>query len=298
MVCGVLLLTASLLGGCKEAAPGAAPTTRACAARGPAPSGPITITSGGAQRTYLLAVPDPAPSTPAPVILNLHGAGSNAVQQALYSDLAVKGPARGFVVVTPDATGQPRQWNVIGQTQANDVSFLDDLLADVATRACIDETRTFATGISSGAAMSSLLACEQGDRFRSIAPVAGVIFFNWACADGPPVSVIAFHGTDDPVLPYAGGPIFGGGGTSYPGAPPAMDGWASRAHCATTPERTAASAHVTLERWTGCAAGTTVELYIVEGGGHTWPGARPVPLLGATTEEINATDIILDAFSQ
>ncbi len=232
------------------------------------------------------------------MIVNLHGSGSNASQQAVYSSLAVKGPARGFVVVTPNGTGQPQQWNVYGSTKANDVAFIDDLLVDVATRACIDPTRTFATGISSGAAMSSLLACEQGDRFRAIAPVSAVIFFPPVCTNGPPVSVIAFHGTDDFVVPYDGGPIFGGAGVIYPGVAKGMSGWVSRAHCAATPQRTAASAHVTLERWTGCAAGTTVELYTVEGGGHTWPGAFPVPLLGETTSEINATDIVLDAFSR
>ncbi len=39
-------------------------------------------------------------------------------------------------------------------------------------------------------------------------------------------------------------------------------------------------------------------MYVIDGGGHTWPGAFPVPLLGVTTAEINATEIILDAFSR
>ena len=147
--------------------------------------------------------------------------------------------------------------------------------------------------------MSSLLACEQGDRFRAIAPVAAVIFFPPLCGKGPPVDVIAFHGTDDFVVPYNGGPIFGvGSSVVYPGVAQGMNGWASRAHCAPTPKSTATTAHVTVEQWTGCTAGTTVELYTINGGGHTWPGAFPVPLLGATTSEINATDIILDAFSR
>ena len=52
----------------------------------------------------------------------------------MYSQLAVKGPSRGFVVVTPDATGQPQQWNIIGQTKSDDVKFIDDLIVDLATR--------------------------------------------------------------------------------------------------------------------------------------------------------------------
>ena len=46
------------------------------------------------------------------------------------------------------------------------------------------------------------------------------------------------------------------------------------------PNKTAVSAHVTLEQWPGCAQGATVEMYVIDGGGHTWPGAFPVPLLG------------------
>ncbi|HTN79431.1 MAG TPA: PHB depolymerase family esterase [Acidimicrobiales bacterium] len=299
----LLIALAGLATACKEVpTQGAAPAapTGACSAPKPAPTGPITITSGGSQRTYLLALPDPPPSKPARVIVNLHGAGSDAVEQAIYSGLAVEGPARGFVVATPDATGQPKQWNVIGETKSDDVTFIHDMLADVAARACVDETHVYATGISSGAAMSSLLACKDGAQFSVIAPVSGVVFFPWECSEGPPVTVISFHGTADPVLPYNGGPILGvNSGFPYPGVAQGMAGWGNRAGCAATPTSTAVSAHVTLEQWTGCAPGTSIELYTVNGGGHTWPGAAiKVRLLGPTTDEINATDIMLDAFSK
>ncbi len=296
----LLLALVALAAGCKEVpTQGAAPApSKPCSAPQPVPTGPITISSGGLQRTYLLSVPSPPPTTPARLIVNLHGAGSDAQQQAVYSGLATKGPARGFVVVTPDATGQPQQWNVVGQTKADDVTFIHDLLTDVAQRACVDTTHVYATGISSGAAMSSLLACKDGARFTTIAPVSGVVFLPFECSDGPPVNVIAFHGTSDFVLPYNGGSVFGGGGLSYPGAPQGMAGWVDRDACATTPDKTAVSAHVTLEQWPRCAQGATVEMYVIDGGGHTWPGAFPVPLLGVTTTDINATEIILDAFSR
>jgi polyhydroxybutyrate depolymerase len=38
-------------------------------------------------------------------------------------------------------------------------------------------------------------------------------------------------------------------------------------------------------------------LYAVTGGGHTWPGSFDVPMLGHTTQDINAADLILDFFS-
>jgi polyhydroxybutyrate depolymerase len=146
------------------------------------------------------------------------------------------------------------------------VKFIDDLVVDLATRACVDPARLYATGISSGAAMSSVLACRQGERFRAIAPVAGVVVFGPVRSGGPPLTVIAFHGTQDPILPYNGGPVFGGGGTSYPGVAPAMAGWAARGGCKASPETEAVSQHVTLQRWPGCSGGDRRALPSTGGG--------------------------------
>ena len=36
-----------------------------------------------------------------------------------------------------------------------------------------------------------------------------------------------------------------------------------------------------------------MQLYVVQGGGHTWPGGHAdVTLLGQTTHEVSATDLI------
>ena len=42
-----------------------------------------------------------------------------------------------------------------------------------------------------------------------------------------------------------------------------------------------------------------VILYTVEGGGHTWPGRDPrLPLLGKSTRDISANDLIWDFFQK
>ena len=93
----LLLAIVGLAAACKQVPTQTAPAapTGACANPKPAPSGPITITSGGLKRTYLLSMPSPLPTKPTPVIVNLHGAGSDKEQQAVYSQLAVKGPRAG-----------------------------------------------------------------------------------------------------------------------------------------------------------------------------------------------------------
>jgi polyhydroxybutyrate depolymerase len=38
-------------------------------------------------------------------------------------------------------------------------------------------------------------------------------------------------------------------------------------------------------------------LYSIIGGGHTWPGAIPIPRLGLTTKQIDASSAIWDFFA-
>ena len=50
------------------------------------------------------------------------------------------------------------------------------------------------------------------------------------------------------------------------------------------------SGEVIRYHWRGCEA--PVEWYLVEGGGHTWPGARSLQGYGHTTREISASKLI------
>ena len=57
----------------------------------------------------------------------------------------------------------------------------------------------------------------------------------------------------------------------------------------------------TVERktWGPGTDGAEVILYVVEGGGHTWPGReRPVKFLGKSTRDISANDLIWDFFQK
>ena len=64
-------------------------------------------------RLYLLDLPAARPpSTPAPCVLNLHGLGATAAQQARYTQLGPKGSARGYVVITPQGIGRVPRWRI------------------------------------------------------------------------------------------------------------------------------------------------------------------------------------------
>lgn len=251
---------------------------------------PRSFESEGTARTYRLGVPtNYDPKVPAPLILNLHGSGSNALEQSIYSELALRGGERGFVVVTPDAVDG--NWELPGE--GADDTFIMALLDRVADDYCIDLNRVHTAGISLGAWKASITACTHPDRFASMALVAEEV--------APPdcaVPVVAFHGTADPIVPYGEGADEGvevtGANAGLSGVVVNMAAWAEGAGCSTDKAIEAVGAEV--ERWVfqDCPPGRGVEFYSVKGAGHVWPGS-PIELPGASNA-IDATAITLDWF--
>lgn len=299
-----------------------ATSTTAPACDRPAPAGLTerTMESGGLPRNYLLYVPASYTGTEeVPLVVNLHGSGSNAEEQFAGSKLEGVADEHGFVVVTPNAgiTQAPTDataptgggvWNVPGvvlndgssadASAPDDVAFLEALVDQSASEFCVSSV--VAAGTSGGGRMATALGCVS-DRFDVIAPVAG-IRFPAECSPPHPVDLVAFHGTDDKVNPFAGG------GPAYWGAqtvPEAASGWAAAQGCTDGPTDEPVSASVTLTRWTGCVGGVTVALYTVAGGGHSWPGgldaaaSRPelAEIIGVTTQEIDAGQILWEVMS-
>jgi polyhydroxybutyrate depolymerase len=111
---------------------------------------------------------------------------------------------------------------------------------------------------------------------------------------------MAFHGTADPIVPYEGGPMqsqllrWGAGFTNAPevfvGAEDWVAAWAQGNGCDPTSEAIPPSGDVSGARYGGCADDATVVLYTIEDGGHTWPGGWPIPGVGKTSQDIDATD--------
>jgi polyhydroxybutyrate depolymerase len=48
--------------------------------------------------------------------------------------------------------------------------------------------------------------------------------------------------------------------------------------------------------YTGCNEVAEVSLFTVDGGGHTWPGGMPIPGVGMTTRDIDATEEMWEFF--
>jgi polyhydroxybutyrate depolymerase len=266
------------------------------------------ITVDGTDREYLLSIPDGYdPSKPAPLLFDFHGLGSNMQEQSLYTNLDQKGGARGYVVVTPNGQGDVlRHWSLLPSAADNpDVAFVQAMLRTTNRVLCIDQKRVFSTGISNGAMFSTQLACALPGRLAAIAPVAGINATAVCAAGTPRVSVLAFHGTSDPIVPYEGGEYFSGAAIGrvlgVPAAKPvdeAAAAWAAFDGCGTPPAQSWVADDVQRFVWPDCPAIGAVELYRIVGGGHTWPGSAAVreDRLGPTTRSIDATKLMLDFF--
>ena len=158
-----------------------------------APPGDAVVTLG--DRSYRLGIPaDYDRDRPVPLVMNLHGSGSNALEQTTYSEMAARAGERGWITVTPDAIGG--KWE-LAPTGADD-EFLTAVFDQVTAGYCVDLDRVHLTGMSLGAWKAAATACAHADRFASIALVTVEVH----PSDCPPMSVVAFHGTADTVVPY------------------------------------------------------------------------------------------------
>ena len=256
---------------------------------------PGMLSFGGVQRTYTLHVPAGQPKG---LVINLHGAGMTGSQQAAVTGYNVVADQYGFVVAYPDgidtAWADGRGASPPDRQGVDDVGFLATLIDRLSREFRIPPGRVFVTGMSAGAFMANRLVCERADLVTAMAPVAGTLGAAVPCAPSRPVSVMAVHGTADPVVPYAGGPMVGRGGPStIVSAPELAERWRAINRCPGPLVGDPADTGEVKERAaTGCADNTEVVLVEIVGGGHTWPAGRfslPADVVGPTSFAVDAS---------
>ncbi len=270
------------------------------------------LTSAGVERSFQLIIPDGYDgTTPLPVVLTLHSLTIDYRVVPAISGLPDMASRYRFIGVSPSGrlNGRIPYWNAAPVTDNYDVQFIGDLLDHLGERLCIDTSKVFSMGMSNGAQLSSLLGCRLPDRFAAIGPIAGVEFHE-PC-DGRPVPIMAFHGLVDPVVKYEGGGLDGStianqnfyrgdlppDARPAPGVEPSMQQWAEHNGCDPSYQEERISPEVRKREWPGCDAATI--LYIVDNGGHAWPG-KPQPQFeaqfGHGTSDIDATSLLFAFF--
>jgi len=269
-----------------------------CSGRTTPPNDQVTTFEfGGLLRMYRVHVPPSYDSRlGTPLVLNFHGYVEAAEAQLVLSDMNPHADAHGYIVVYPSGTGLVPSWNAgacCGDAMVNhvdDIGFIRAMITRMESDLCVDTHRIYATGMSNGGMISHRIACELGDTVAAVAPVAGTLVAS-PCNPSRPMPIIHFHGTADPLVPYGGNPLYG-----MPPVVQMMQTWAERDGCAQDTQTMYLVGDSSCSRYPGCAGGAELILCTIDGGGHTWPGGFPVPELGKTSMDIDATAMMWDFF--
>lgn len=288
------------------AAPDTSQAAPRCAATPPIGVSEIIVTGGGADHPVRVLVPSSFDGTALPTVLNWHGLGSNGDEQAAYSGYEALAEEQGFMVVHPTGVGTGsagvRSWQLADEASGDrdDVAFAATLIDELVAGWCADATRVYSTGMSNGGYFTTRLLCELSDRIAAGVSVAG-LYRPAHCAPGRPVPLVAFHGTDDRVVPYEGGEsVLSGEGV--PAALAALFGQSIRDEfeefvvgngCDLAATDTFIDSEIVIHSYGSCGGGFAMALFEVRLGGHSWPGS---PLrdvvgdgLGFTTGLVEAT---------
>jgi len=264
------------------------------------------IKSSGMTRRFYLHVPKSVRrSDPTPLVITFHGFAewpAHVMRTSGWNKLADQ---YGFLVVYPSGTGMPKHWRTRGvkgqpDDPALDVQFVNDLILFLEQKYNIDQSRIFINGFSNGGGISHLLACKMADKIAAFGSVSGALLYPMQANEPTrPMPLIAFHGTADPIVPFNGGPSRSFE-IPFPVVPDWVRNWAVLNGCEPDPAVIFNSTHVSGIQYDGLPGQASVIFYTIDGGGHAWPGGIPLPkwLAGSTTNEINATALMWQFFSQ
>lgn len=262
------------------------------------------IEADGKSRRYVVYEPASySASEPTALVLSLHGFSDWPMHHMRMSGWNRIADEEGFIVVYPMGTGFPLRWNAYSTTEADgspneDVAFLQKLITEMQATYTINPAQVYVNGLSNGAGMTQLLACEMGSSIAAVGGVAGFYMFPWEeCEAENPIPAMLFHGTEDEIVPYYGG-YYERTGEDFPVLPEFAESWAERNGCALDADETQASASVTRAKYSGCERDADVVLFTIEGGGHTWPGGCCLPewIAGKTTQEIDASALLWEFY--
>ena len=173
----------------------------------------LTFNHNGIQRDYIYYEPNNI-ETEAPLVFVAHGYSGSAQGIMNYCGMNDLADQFGFAVCYPEGTSDnwgTNFWNVGYEfttgSNINDIDFITELANFLQNENNLSVENTFLTGMSNGAELCYLIACEQPGLFKAFAPVAGTIFPNGLTnntCDGEPVSIFELHGVNDNITLFEG----------------------------------------------------------------------------------------------
>lgn len=273
-----------------------------------------------------------------PLMLTLHGSGSNARGQLYESDMKDLAEQEGFIIVAPNAVAihgdgtlsscgntmsaigrsdsSYLRWNAGPDDPQNaygvdDVQYLCDLIDQFVDDGYADPGRVYSTGLSHGAFMSVRLALDAPEKIAGIGAVSGLLMDRLAASrPEEQVKLVFVHGTADPVVPIEGQryDTNGDGLIDFCFSRSLDDtiDWFARRYELSVADVVKTSLPdadpedgCTIDRYEyqDSKGGVPFVKYVVNGGGHTWPGGSQylsAAYIGALCKDASASELIWD----
>ena len=265
------------------------------------------LTHKGLDRYYYIQLAHPEAEGLSSVLFNLHGYGSDAIEQMNYTNFnnLANTKENNFILIHPQGaplntvlTSSSSHWNsggwTIGST-VDDVDFIDTIIALVSQKYDLNQNRIYSTGMSNGGFMSYHLACNLSSKIAAVASVTGSMSFETyeSCNPDHPTSILQVHGSIDVTVPFQGNSALGMRSVND-----VMDYWKLYNACDVDPTSIIIDYFdieiaVQHDTYSNCLNDVHVELYKIEGMGHTWPykGRYGISATEIIWEFINTYDI-------
>ena len=243
------------------------------------------LTHKGLDRYYYIQLAHPEAEGLSSVLFNLHGYGSNALEQMYYTNFnnLANTKENNFILIHPQGaplntvlTSSSSHWNsggwTIGST-VDDVDFIDTIIKLVSQKYNLNQDRIYSTGMSNGGFMSYHLACNLSSKIAAIASVTGSMSKETYedCNPTHSTSILQVHGTIDATVPFEGNSALGMRSIND-----VMDYWKLYDACDIEPISIVTDyfdieISVQHDAYLNCLNDVQVELYKIEGMGHRWP---------------------------
>lgn len=256
--------------------------------------------------------------SPRSLVVMLHGTGGSAEFAADETRWAACADEHNFLVAFPDGLPvdpslppsfltNPKRWND-GSTRpgdpfhsdVDDVSFIQAVIDDALEHGPGDLERVYLTGFSNGASMAFRFAAERPGEIAAVAPVAGYCHVAPASVN-PLVPTLYVIGSEDRLLPLAGGPVrlpWGGRVVERPTIDGTLAKWATALGCEASPQVVKDADGVREERFAGPVEFTKLT---VDGLGHHWPGGKGMfnpRIAGPTSDRLNGCERVWQFFAR
>ncbi len=169
------------------------------AAKGSCPvfeTGTVSTKAGGVTRQ--MEVELPADPNGAPVVLAWHWLGSDATE--LLNLMQIRGLADdGYIVVAPETSGLPYEWDSYTTSDDNvDLELVDKILPCLYEQFAHDSDRVYATGMSAGGLFTTFLTMHRADVLAATAVFSGgTSAATYSEPDLPITSLVTWGGVSD-----------------------------------------------------------------------------------------------------